>query len=204
MKKEDYLRKQICDIGNRLWLKGFTPSNSGNIVVKLSDTEYLATPHMVSKGNMTPAMIVKLRYERDKPEDERITVIESLSGYDTTSEIKIHLVAMDVIPEANATIHSHAPFAQVLSLLGVDAIRLPEHYAGAKVIRIVPWAEAGTWELAYGNVDALKGSWSKSVVMGCHGSLTTGVDLEDAYMKQEQMEHAAKVAYLYKTYTATP
>ncbi len=46
-------RKQIVEIGKRIWTRGYVASNDGNISVKLNDEEVLTTPTGVSKGFMT-------------------------------------------------------------------------------------------------------------------------------------------------------
>ncbi len=202
MNAENLMRKHICEIGQKLWQAGYTPSNSGNICVRISDNEFLATPTGIQKGMLTPDMLLKLRYEPEKPEEERITVLQCTDPYKLTSEIRIHLVALAEFPQLNATIHSHAPYTQLFSMLGVKAIRLPDNFAGARNIPIVPWVKPGTWDIAYGNVEALKSCpKDKFVVMGLHGLLTVGRDLEDAFLIQEKIESSAQAAYLYQTYT---
>ena len=48
------IKKDICEIGRRLYNKGFAAANDGNITVKLSDNEFLCTPTMHSKGFLVP------------------------------------------------------------------------------------------------------------------------------------------------------
>ncbi|MFR5583597.1 MAG: class II aldolase/adducin family protein [[Clostridium] scindens] len=57
---EKELKELICDIGKRIYTNGFVAANDGNITVKLSDKEYLTTPTGISKGYLTPEMIVKV------------------------------------------------------------------------------------------------------------------------------------------------
>jgi len=206
MERETYLREQICAVGRRLWQGGLAPAATGNICVRLSQEEFLATPHHVSKGFMSPDMILKFRYEPDRPEEERITVLESMGGYRQTVEIRVHLVALHEFPDDTASIHAHCPYCQMFSLFDeeMDAIPLADRVPEAIVSpRIVPWTQGGTWQLAYNNIEALRSSFSRSVIMGRHGLLSLGKDLDDAVMKVEEIEHAAKVAWLYHTYKNT-
>ena len=48
------LKKDICEIGQRIYNKGFAAANDGNITVKISDNEFLCTPTMHSKGFLKP------------------------------------------------------------------------------------------------------------------------------------------------------
>ena len=57
------LKEQICEIGRRLYNKGFAAANDGNITIRLNDKEVLCTPTMVSKGFMKPEDICKVDYE---------------------------------------------------------------------------------------------------------------------------------------------
>src|SRR5690606_41619891 len=52
------LRADIVEIGRRLWLRGFVASNDGNISVRIGDDRLLMTPTGVSKGFITPDMMV--------------------------------------------------------------------------------------------------------------------------------------------------
>ena len=43
MVSEYEIKKQICDIGKRIYDRGMVAANDGNISVKISDNEYLCT-----------------------------------------------------------------------------------------------------------------------------------------------------------------
>ena len=44
------IKEEICDIGRRIYNKGFAAGNDGNITYRLSENEVLCTPTMISKG----------------------------------------------------------------------------------------------------------------------------------------------------------
>ena len=46
-------RKQICDIGKRMYNRGYVAANDGNISVRIGRDTILCTPTGVSKGFMT-------------------------------------------------------------------------------------------------------------------------------------------------------
>ncbi len=79
MVNEFEIKKQICEIGKRIYDKGMVASNDGNISVKISDNEFLCTPTGVSKGFMTPEYICKV--DRDGK------VIQANPGFKPSSEI---------------------------------------------------------------------------------------------------------------------
>ncbi len=43
------IKKEICEIGKRIYNRGMVAANDGNISVKLNDHEFLCTPTGVSK-----------------------------------------------------------------------------------------------------------------------------------------------------------
>ena len=63
MVNEYEIKKQICDIGRRIYSRNMVAANDGNISVKLNDNEFLCTPTGVSKGFMTPEYICKVDRE---------------------------------------------------------------------------------------------------------------------------------------------
>ena len=54
------IKKEICDIGKRIYDHGFVAANDGNISVKVNDNEFYCTPTGVSKGDLTPDMIIRI------------------------------------------------------------------------------------------------------------------------------------------------
>ena len=83
MQNEYEIKKEICEIGKRIYNRGMVASNDGNISVKLNDHEFLCTPTGVSKGFMTPEYICKV--------NEKGEVIQANAGFKPSSEIKMHM-----------------------------------------------------------------------------------------------------------------
>src|SRR3954469_18672009 len=48
------LKEQMCEIGRKIWLKGFCAGNEGNHSYRLSEDRILCTPSLISKGNLKP------------------------------------------------------------------------------------------------------------------------------------------------------
>ena len=86
------LKLEICEIGRRIYNKGFAAANDGNISYRLGENEVLCTPTMVSKGFM-------------KPDDLCIVDMEGkqLAGKrKRTSEILLHLAIMKERPDVKS------------------------------------------------------------------------------------------------------
>ena len=60
MVNEFEIKKQLCDIGKRIYNRNMVAANDGNFSVKVAENEYLCTPTGVSKGFMTPEFICKV------------------------------------------------------------------------------------------------------------------------------------------------
>ena len=78
------MREQMCEIGRRIYNKGFAAANDGNISYRLAEDRVLCTPTRVSKGFM-------------KPDDLCIVDLDGkqISGKrKRSSEILLHLTIM--------------------------------------------------------------------------------------------------------------
>src|SRR5437588_256913 len=100
------LKEQICEIGRRLYNRGFAAANDGNITIRLNEREILCTPTMVSKGFMKPEDICKVDYEG-----------KQLAGSKRrTSEVLLHLAVYMARPDVNAVVHCHPPHATAFAV----------------------------------------------------------------------------------------
>src|SRR3954466_8859566 len=93
------LREQMCDIGRRIWLKGFCAGNEGNHSFRLSDDRILCTTSLISKGNL-------------KPDDMCIVDMtgKQISGKrKRTSEILLHLAIYKEQPNLHSFIQRRPP-----------------------------------------------------------------------------------------------
>ena len=92
MVSEFDIKKQICDLGRRMYEQGFVAANDGNISYRLGRGRFLCTPTGVSKGYLRPEMIAVV-------DDNG----KQLSGtLPRTSEILLHLEIFHELPHINA------------------------------------------------------------------------------------------------------
>jgi L-fuculose-phosphate aldolase len=182
--KHENIKKQICEIGRRIYQNGFVAANDGNISVKVSDNEFFTTPTGVSKGFMTPGMIIKVDHTGNV-----------LSGkLKPSSELKMHLRVYSERPDVNAVVHAHPPAATGFAIAGIplDKFTMPEAVIFLGIVPVVPYGTPSTDEIP----DALSPFLKKhdAFLLENHGALTVGADLISAYFKMETMEHYAKVS----------
>ena len=84
---ETETREAIVEVGRRLYARGYTASNDGNISTRLDDRRLLMTPKSVCKGFMTPDMMCvtdldgrKLQGDRDPSSEEARAARQALDG----------------------------------------------------------------------------------------------------------------------------
>jgi L-fuculose-phosphate aldolase len=182
------LKKTILDIGERLWSRGYVAANDGNITVKINDREILTTPTGVSKGFMTPQMIIKMSMDGK--------VISADKKYRPSSEVKMHLEVYQQRPDIKSVIHAHPPYCTSFAVAGIplDKCVLPEAILTLGAVPIAPYGTPSTREIP----DSIKPHLQNSdaILLANHGALTLGIDLITAYHRMETLEHTAYITFL--------
>ncbi len=180
----DQLRLDICEVGRRMYARGYTASNDGNISVRLGDDRLLMTPTAVCKGFMTPDMMCITDLDGRKLEGER----------NPSSEMKMHLEVYRHRPDARAVCHAHPPTATGFAVAGIplDKAVLAEVLTTLGSIPIAEYATPSTAELPAAVRKFVKAH--DGMLLANHGALTLGADLFSAYYKMETIEHFAKIS----------
>ena len=184
MQIEERLRADIVEIGRRLHDRGFVASNDGNISVRLDADRLLTTPTGVSKGFMTPAMMVTTDLTGRKLTGDR----------EPSSEILMHLAVYEHRPEIKAVVHAHPPTATGFAVAGIplDRAVLAEVVTTLGSIPIADYGTPSTSELA----DAVRQyiRVHDGLLLANHGALTVANELFGAYYKMETVEHFARIS----------
>ena len=100
------LKEQMCDIGRRIWHKGFCAGNEGNHSYRIGADRVLCTPTGISKGFLKPDDICTVDMEGKQVSGKR----------KRTSEILLHLAIYKERPDVRAVIHSHPPHATAFAV----------------------------------------------------------------------------------------
>lgn len=179
----EQIKQEICDVGHRLYAHGFVAANDGNISVKLNDNEFYCTPTGVSKGSLTPEMIIKIDAEGNKIE----------GTLNPSSEIKMHLRVFRERPDVNAVVHAHPPVATAFTVAGIplDRYILPEAVLTIGDVPTCAYATPSTMEIP----DSLMPYIQKhdAFMLQNHGALTVGNTLTRAFFTMEEVEFNAKI-----------
>src|ERR671913_909481 len=182
--RESELRDGIVEVGRRLYARGYVASNDGNISVRLDEGRLLTTPKSVSKGFMTPEMMVVTDLAGKKISGER----------DPSSELLMHLEVYRNRPDVRAVVHAHPPLATGFAVAGIplDRAVLAEVITTLGSIPIAQYGTPSTAELP----DAVR-KYIKAhdgMLLANHGAVTCGPSVMAAYYKMETIEHFAKIS----------
>ena len=186
MQNEYEIKKEMCEIGKRVYMRGMVAANDGNFSVKLNDHEFLCTPTGVSKGFMTPEYICKV--------DENGDVIQANKGFKPSSEIKMHMRCYTERDDVGAVVHAHPPTATGYAVAGksLDEYSMIETVIAIGSIPLTPYGTPSTNEVP----EAIAPYLAKHdvLLLQNHGALTVGCDLITAYYRMETLELFAKIS----------
>ena len=180
------LKNQIVEVGKRMYDRGYVASNDGNISAKVDNERVVITPTGVSKGYLTPDMMVVV--------DMNGKVINGNGK--ASSEVFMHLQVYRDRPDVGSVCHSHPPYATGYAVAGIplDKCVLPEVIIALGNIPIVAYGTPGTDEFYKPVVPLLKDY--DAFLLANHGALTVGKDVLSAYHKMETLEHFAHIAFV--------
>jgi L-fuculose-phosphate aldolase len=189
MKAEEQVRADIVEVGRRLWERGYVASNDGNISVRLDEQRLITTPTNVSKGFMTPDMMVITDLDGKKIAGER----------NASSELKMHLEVYRNRPDARAVVHAHPPTATGFAVAGIalDRAVLAEVITTLGSIPIAEYATPSTEELPAAVRKYVKAH--DGLLLANHGALALAGDVMSAYYRMETIEHFAKISLVART-----
>src|SRR4029453_4050003 len=184
MPSESQLRADVVEVGRRLYARGYTASNDGNISVRLEGGPRLMTPKSVCKGFMNEPMMCITDLDGRKLQGDR----------DPSSEMLMHLEVYRQRPDVNAVVHAHPPTATGFAVAGIplDRAVLAEVLTTLGSIPIAAYATPSTRELPEAVRRYIKAH--DGMLLANHGALTVGSDLYSAYYKMETIEHFAKIS----------
>jgi len=184
MELEREIREQICEIGRRVWMKGWVAANDGNISMRIGEKYAITTPTGVSKGFMSPDMLVKVDMDG-----------KVCDGYlKPSSEIKIHLEAYRQREDVRGFVHAHPPVstAYAVAHIPLDFKTLPEIIISLGSIPLAKYGTPSTTELSDSIKELVRGH--DAILLANHGAITMGKDVMQAYYKMETVEHFATIS----------
>jgi L-fuculose-phosphate aldolase len=134
------IKKEICTVGRKLWLRQFVDGNGGNISYRIGPNEIICTPTLLSKFDLRPKDLCMVDLEGNQIAGEK----------KATSEILLHLEIYKKVPQAKAAVHCHPPHATAYAITGlVPPVRvIPEFEVFVGPVAIAPYETPGTHAFA--------------------------------------------------------
>ena len=175
---------EACRALNRL---GLNQGTSGNLSVRWG-ANMLITPTATPEDRLAPDMLATMPIA---DEEGRFS-----GPCAPSSEWRFHRDIYHARPDVGAIVHCHATYATVLSMLRLD---IPAaHYMiaafGGSRIRCTDYAPYGTQELSALAVEGLGAR--HGVLLGSHGMIAVGGNLEQAMWRAAELETLARQYYL--------
>jgi L-fuculose-phosphate aldolase len=180
------IKQDICEIGRRLYNKGFAAANDGNITVRIGENEVLCTPTMHSKGFL-------------KTED--ICTID-MTGKQTagikkrSSEALLHLEIYKQRSDIKSVVHCHPPHATAFAVARepIPQCVLPEVEVFLGDVPITRYETPGGQAFA----DTVLPFVDKTnvIILANHGTVSYGVDVEQAYWWTEILDAYCRILML--------
>jgi len=186
-KKEKDLRAAIVAQCRAMSAAGLSPGTAGNISARLGEA-MLITPASVPYDLLRPEMMALM------PLNGEYGAWAGLLKPST--EWRFHLDIMRARPDVGAIVHSHPPYCTALATLNRPI--LAAHYMiaqfGGPAIECTRYAPFGTKELSELAVAGL--GQRNAVLLGNHGAIAVGPDLDVAIHRARELEALAHVYYL--------
>jgi len=176
-------KKDIIEIGRRLYQKGFVASHDGNISVRVSENEIVATATGVCKGFLCLDDIVLVDMHGNK-----------IAGRgEPSSELKMHLVVYEKRPDVSAVVHAHPPVATGFAVAGIPLAQciLPEVVISLGAVPVAAYGTPSTHEVCDSIAPLVQKS--EAFLLANHGVATLGEDVFQAYYRMETVEHFARI-----------
>lgn len=170
-----------------LHARGWVANHDGNLTVR-DGSGYLATPTATSKRVIAERDVLTL--------DAAGKVIGSGKVF---GELGLHLAVYQRRPDVGAVVHAHPPHATAIACAagGVADHPIARPFIAEAVVSLGPIIPRIAFAPPGDAAVRALAPWCETVdavVLGGHGVLAWGADLEQAYLRLELVEHLARIA----------
>lgn len=134
------IKREICTVGRKLWLRQFVDGNGGNISYRIGPNEILCTPTLLSKFDLKPKDLCMVDLDGN----------QIAGAKQATSEILLHLEIYKKVPQAKSAVHCHPPHATAYAITGLVPPNqiIPEFEIFVGKVALAPYETPGTTAFA--------------------------------------------------------
>lgn len=182
------LKQDICEIGRRIYAKGFAAANDGNITVRVSDNEVLCTPTMHCKGFLKPEDIATVD----------MTGKQLAGAKKRSSEALLHLEIYKQRPDVKSVVHCHPPHACAFAIAHepIPQCILPEVEVFLGDVPITKYETPGGQAFADTIIPFVQKT--NVILLANHGTVSYGENVERAYWWTEILDAYCRMLILSK------
>lgn len=186
----EFLRRQIVEKSLQAYRAGLFAGTSGNM------SAYCRAENIMY---ITPTSV---RYETMKPDDVVAMRLDGtvLGGEkQPSSEWRMHAAVYRAFPDTGAVFHTHSPHATAFAVVHrpIPATLIEMHFFLGGDVPCAKYARPGTDAVGENAAAVLAGKGG--CLLENHGVLAIGRDLDEAYLRAEYIEDAAKIYILANT-----
>jgi L-fuculose-phosphate aldolase len=177
------LKQAICDIGSRIYHRGFAAANDGNITCRLKESQVLCTATMCCKGFLNICLI-------DMAGNQ-------LAGHEKrSSEALLHLEIMQARPDVQSVVDCHPPHATAFAITRepIPPAVLPEVEVFLGEVPFTQYETPGCKKFAETVLPFVR--QSNVVILVNHGTVSYGESLERAFWWTEILDAYCRILIL--------
>jgi len=184
LNKEDQLRMEVVKAAKSIFSKGLVEAGEGNVSVRNGKKEELfITPSFNQYETLKKEEIVHMNFN----------AIALSAGKLPSTEAKMHIAIYKSRPKVQAVIHTHSPFATILSINRKSIPLIMEEmfiFLGG-TIDVSDFGEAHSGEIGQTALKAL--GIKNAALLANHGNIVCGKSLDHAVKFAELVEKLAKM-----------
>ena len=182
------LKQQICEIGRRVYQKGFAAANEGNISVRAGENQVLCTPTLTCKGFMSTDDICTVDMEGRQVDGKK----------KATSEVLLHLNIYRERPDVKSVVHCHPPHATAFGVarepVPMGVLPEPDIFLGE--VPIAAYETPGNQNFADTILKFVMST--DTIILANHGTVTYSNSVEEAYWLTEILDAYCRILILSK------
>lgn len=180
------LKQEICEIGDRIYKKGFAAANDGNISYRVGENEVLCTPTLHCKGFLEPDDICTIDMEGNQTAGHK----------PRSSEALLHLEIMKKRPEVKSVVHCHPPHATAFAVARepIPQCVLPEVEIFLGEVPITKYETPGSKAFAETVLPFV--DKANIIILANHGTVSFGETVEKAYWWTEILDAYCRILIL--------
>jgi L-fuculose-phosphate aldolase len=179
----DY-RQQVVDGAKAIYENGLVQFGEGNVSVRVNNAnELFTTPSQNDYETFKPEEVVHMKFEGT----------QFNKGRPASSEYRLHVAIYEARPNANSIVHTHSPYASMLSVAKKEIPLIFEEmviFLGGP-IRLAKYAQSGTDDLGKNAIEAM--GESNVCLLSNHGTVACGRDMQKAVKAALLVEKMAQV-----------